>query len=85
VLLSATDFFRILPPAVKRETTGSFANQIICYYEGNNNYGNAFNEALSIDYELCLSALMKMEFNRTEAVKKMDLNPSVQSQRLDRR
>jgi len=55
---------------------GSFANQI-CYYEGNNNYGNAFNEALSIahdDYELCLSALMKMGFNRTEAVKKMDLN-----------
>lgn len=53
-----------------------YTNQI-CYYEGNDNYGNAFNEALSIardDYELCLSALMNMGFNRTEAVKKMDLN-----------
>jgi len=52
------------------------ANQI-CYYEGNDNYGNAFNEALSIahdDYELYLSALMNMGFNRTEAVNKMDLN-----------
>ncbi len=52
------------------------ANQI-CYYEGNDNSGNAFNEALSIaqdDYELYLSALMKMGFNRTEAVKEMDLN-----------
>lgn len=55
----------------------TFSTNQICYYEGNDNYGNAFNEALSIardDYELCLSALMNMGFNRTEAVKKMDLN-----------
>jgi len=53
-----------------------FANQI-CYYEGNDNYSNSINEALSIthdDYELSLSALMKIGFNRAEAVKKMDLN-----------
>lgn len=52
------------------------ANQI-CYYEGNDNFGNSFNEALSIahdDYELYLSALMKMGFSKAEAVKKMDLN-----------
>jgi hypothetical protein len=52
------------------------ANQI-CYYEGNDNFGNAINEALSIahdDYELCLSALMKTGFNRGDVVKKMDLN-----------
>jgi len=52
------------------------ANQI-CYYEGNDNYGNSYNEALSVahdDYELSFSALMKMGFNRTEVVKKMDLD-----------
>lgn len=52
------------------------ANQI-CYYEGEDNFGNTINEALSIahdEYELKLSALMKMGFSRAEAVKKMDLN-----------
>ncbi len=54
----------------------SFANQI-CYYEGNDNFGTAFNEALSLahdDYELCLSALMGMGFTRTESLKNIDLN-----------
>lgn len=53
-----------------------FANQI-CYYEGDDNYSNSLNEALSIahdDYELYFSALMKIGFNRAESVKKMDLN-----------
>lgn len=55
----------------------TFSADQICYYEGHDNYGTAFNEALSIahdDYELCLSALMQMGFTRTEAVKNMDLN-----------
>jgi hypothetical protein len=54
----------------------SFANQI-CYYEGNDNFGTAFNEALSLahdDYELCLSAMMGMGFTRTESLKNIDLN-----------
>jgi TIR domain len=49
----------------------------IRYYEGNDNSGNTFNEALSIaqdDYELRLSAHMHMLFTRTEALKNMDLN-----------
>jgi hypothetical protein len=55
----------------------TFATNQICYYEGHDSYSNAFNEALSIahdDYELCLSAMMKMGFNMVEAVKKMNLN-----------
>jgi len=55
----------------------TFSADQICYYEGNDSFGNAFNEALSIahdDYELRLSALMQMGFTRAEAVKNMDLN-----------
>jgi hypothetical protein len=54
-----------------------FAANKICYYEGDDNFGNAFNEALSVahdDYELYLSALMKTGFGRAESVKKMDLS-----------
>lgn len=54
----------------------SSADQI-CYHEGNDNFGNTFNEALSIardDYELRLSALMGMGFTRTEALRNMNLN-----------
>ncbi len=54
-----------------------FSGNQICYYEGNDNFGNAFNETLSTahdDYELYLSALMKTGFGRAESVKKMDLN-----------
>lgn len=57
----------------------SFANKI-CYYESDDNFGNAYNainDALGIaddGYELKLSALMKTGFSRAEAVKKMDLD-----------
>ena len=49
----------------------------IYYYESNDNFGNAFNEALSIapdDHDLRLSALMSLGFTRTEELKGMNLN-----------
>jgi len=54
----------------------AFSASRICYYEGIENSSNSFNEALSLahdDYELKLSAMMNIGFNRAEAVKKMDL------------
>ncbi|HEU5375820.1 MAG TPA: toll/interleukin-1 receptor domain-containing protein [Ktedonobacteraceae bacterium] len=54
----------------------TFSADQIRYYEGTDNFGETYNEALGIardDYELRLSALMEIGFTRTEALKNMDL------------